>query len=87
MNGASKALLGAGFTFAPCAILATPSGDPISMLMVGVAGAGVAFLLLWWLLTRAAIVAWPGRRQFVLSGAMIAGVVLLMSVLAHVTAG
>jgi hypothetical protein len=83
MNGALKALHGAGITFPLCAVIATPSGDPILMIMFGAAGAVVAFFLLWWLLTRRAFSSGTSLRQIVLSGVITACVTLTMYVLAR----
>jgi peptidoglycan biosynthesis protein MviN/MurJ (putative lipid II flippase) len=86
MNGATKALLGAVLTFLLCAILATPSGDPITMIVVGTAGAVIGFFLVWWSLTRRASASWTSSRQVVLSGAITACVTLTVYLLARISA-
>jgi hypothetical protein len=83
MNGATRALLAAILTFVLCAFIATPSGDPITMFVIGAEGAVVAFFLLWWLLTRRASASWTSSRQIVLFGVVSACVTITMYLLAH----
>jgi small-conductance mechanosensitive channel len=85
MKSITKAALGAGLTYWPCAILATPSGDPFSMLLVGAVGALLVFLLLYLLFTRRAAASWTIRRQVVLSGLIGLGVTFTLYVIALVS--
>lgn len=76
MKNATKALLVAGITFPLCGIIATPVGDPFTMILIGLAGALVTFFASWWMLSRRSLATLSSRRQTLFCGVISAGITI-----------
>ena len=83
MSTAKIATRGAAIAALLCAIFASPSADPLTMMMVGAFGAVIAFFALWWLFSRRMALQWNRRQKLAWAGSLILVVVVATWLLAE----